>query len=95
MSAAIDAFVATKYADGGVFRGGAATAWKNADVIQGGIQPYSKNAIAATKSYCEYVFAKYKRFPTLSGPISTLLAYQAHHPDTDFYERFYQPGVLT
>ena len=94
MSAAVDAFVATKYGSDGVFRGGAEPAWKNANTIESGIVPYSANAIAATKSYCEYVFARYKRFPTLSGPISTLLAYQAHHLDTDFYDQFYQPGVV-
>lgn len=94
MSAAVDAFVATKYADGGIFTGGARTAWKDARDIEKGIPPYSDNAIAATKSYCEYVFNKYKRFPTLSGPISTLLAYQAHQLDTGFYHQFYKAGVL-
>jgi hypothetical protein len=94
MSDAVDAFVDLKYKYGGVFRGGVTTAWRQARTVERGILPYSDNAIAATKSYCEYVFGKYKRFPTLSGPISTLLAYQAHNLDADFYERFYRPGVL-
>jgi hypothetical protein len=94
MSAAVDDFVDLKYGNGGVFRGGDTTAWKNPRAIEAGIQPYSANAIAATKAYCEYVFGRYKRFPTLSGPISTLLAYQAHRPDADFYDQFYKPGVL-
>jgi hypothetical protein len=94
MSDAVDAFVATKYGPGGVFRGGARTAWKNSRGIEDGIAPYSDNAIAATKSYCEYVFDKYQRFPTLSGPITTLLAFQAHQIDRGFYRRFYGNGVL-
>ena len=94
MSAAVDAFVELKYGRGGVFRGSDETAWKDPKTIQAGIQPYSANAIAATKAYCEYVFNRYKRFPTLSGPISTLLAYQAHRPDPDFYDRFYRADAV-
>ena len=94
MSAAVDAFVDLKYGRGGVFRGSDETAWKDPKTIRAGIQPYSANAIAATKAYCEYVFNRYKRFPTLSGPISTLLAYQAHRPDPDFYDRFYRADAL-
>ena len=95
MSAAIDAFIEQKYAaDKGLFRGGASTAWKNSKNVEQGIQSYSQNAISAAKAYCEYVFRRYKRFPTLTGPISTLLAYQAHELDRQFYERFYKDGVL-
>jgi hypothetical protein len=97
MEEAVLAFVRTKYAEGtGAFRdGGAATAWKNGGVVQSGIPPYSDKAIAATIAYCEYVYERYGRFPANSGPFRTILAYQAHHLDLEFYDRFYRPEAVT
>lgn len=96
MEEAVLAFVDYKYAQGkGTFRdGGAATSWRDGASVQAGIPPYSDEAIAATIAYCEYVYERYGRFPANSGPLRTVLAYQAHHLDPDFYDRFYQPGAL-
>lgn len=97
MKEAVLAFVDYKYAQGeGTFRdGGAATAWQDGARVQAGIPPYSEEAIAATISYCEYIYNRYGRFPANSGPFRTVLAYQAHHLDLDFYDRFYRPEALT
>ena len=43
---------------------------------------------AAKIAYCDYVYKRYGRFPARSGPFRTVLAYQAHHLDTDFYDHF-------
>ena len=93
MTAAVRAFLDTKFAPGkGSFRdGGAATAWRDAARIQAGIPEYSRTAIEATIAYCEYVYRRHGRFPAACGPFRTLLAYQAHRLDPDFYERFYRP----
>jgi hypothetical protein len=40
--------------------------------------------------YCDYLYRRYGRFPPGSGPFRTVLAYQAHHLDPDFYEIFYR-----
>ena len=45
--------------------------------------------------YCEYVYDHYGQFPANFGPIRTLMAFQAHHIDTAFYDRFYRPGAYT
>jgi hypothetical protein len=97
MEEAVLAFIDYKYAQGkGTFRdGGAATAWKDGEKIQAGIPKYSDKTIAATIAYATYVFERYGRFPGTTGPFSTLIAYQAHHVDPEFYEKFYRPGVLT
>jgi hypothetical protein len=63
--------------------------------VLAGIPAYSDRAIDATVAYCEYVYKRYGRFPAYSGPFRTVLAYQAHHLDPDFYDRFYRPGALT
>jgi hypothetical protein len=95
MEAAVLAFVEYKCAEGRGTQhdGGAATAWRDGATIQAGIPRYSDQAIAATVAYCEYIHRRYGRFPS-AGPFRTLLAYQAHRPDSTFYERFYRPDAL-
>ena len=97
MEEAVLAFVNFKYAEGtGTLRdGGAASGWRDGSTVQRGIPKYSDRTIAAVIAYCDYVYGRYGRFPTSSGPFRTILAYQAHHLDMTFYERFYKPEVLT
>jgi hypothetical protein len=73
--------------------GGATSAWQDGAKVQQGIPDYSDRAIEATIAYCDYVYSRYGRFPAHSGPFRTVLAYQAHHLDHTFYDRFYKPGV--
>jgi hypothetical protein len=96
MREAVLAFVDAKYAKAtGSFRdGGEATAWLDAPSVQARIPEYSATAVEATIAYCEYVYARYGRFPAACGPFRTCLAYQAHRLDPDFYARFYRPEVL-
>ena len=96
MTAAVRAFVDEKFAAGtGAFRDdGAATPWREPGSIQAGIPPYSSTAIDATIAYCEYVYNRYGRFPAACGPFRTVLAYQAHRLDPDFYARFYRDDTL-
>lgn len=96
MRDAVLAFVDNKFGAGrGTFRdGGSATAWRDGNAIQAEVPPPSRKAIDATIAYCEYVYRRYGRFPAGSGPFRTVLAYQAHHVDTHFYDRFYRPEAL-
>lgn len=97
MKEAVLAFVDYKCAEGrGTHHdGGAATAWRDGASVQASIPKYSDKAIDATIAYCEYVYGRYGRFPANNGPFRTILAYQAHHLDLDFYDRFYRPEALT
>lgn len=96
MRDAVLAFVDYKFGPGrGTLNdGGAHTAWRDGAAVQAGIAPPSDRAIAATIACCEYIHRRYGRFPAGSGPFRTVLAYQAHHLDTAFYERFYRAGAL-
>jgi hypothetical protein len=97
MEEAVLAFVDYKFAQGkGTFRdGGAATGWKEGAKVQAGIPKYEDRTIAATIAYCDYIYQRYGRFPCTTDPFRTLLAYQAHHLDTQFYDRFYRAEALT
>src|SRR5436309_3908789 len=96
MEEAVLAFVDYKYAQGrGTLRdGGAATSWLDGAAVQAGIPRYSDRAIAATIACCEYLYSRYGRIPATNGPFRTLMAYQAHHLDADFYQKFYRPDVV-
>ncbi|HEY0604732.1 MAG TPA: hypothetical protein VGD58_17570 [Herpetosiphonaceae bacterium] len=96
MRDAVLAFVDYKFGTGrGTFRdGGSATGWRDGAAILAEVPPPGQKAIDATIAYCEYVYRRYGRFPTSSGPFRTVLAYQAHHVDADFYDRFYRPEAL-
>jgi hypothetical protein len=96
MEEAVLAFLDYKYAEGrGTFRdGGAVTGWRDAAAVQAGIPSYSSKAIEATIAYCRYVYERYGRFPVCGGPFRTVLAFQAHRLDPDFYARFYREDAL-
>jgi hypothetical protein len=93
MKDAVLALVNAKFAPGkGAFRdGGAETAWLDGKRVTERIPQYSGSAVQATIDYCEYVYARYGRFPAACGPFRTVLAYQAHRLDPDFYTRFHRP----
>ena len=96
MEEAVVAFVDKKFAPGkGIFRdGGVTTAWRDGKKVQDEIPEYSDKTIAATIAYCEYVQRRYGRFPTNNGPFRTILAYQAHSLDKDFYQKYYRPEAV-
>jgi hypothetical protein len=96
MKEAVLAFLDTKFAPGkGSFRnGGLASAWLDGKLVQTSIPEYSDAAIQATIDYCEYVRNRYGRFPAACGPFRTVLAYQAHRLDPEFYARFYKPECV-
>ncbi len=93
MEAAVRAFVASKFAPGGTFRDPAANAWRDGAAVQATIPEYSEANIEAVVAYCEHVHRRYGQFPGNYGPFRTTMAYQAHHIDREFYDRFYRPGA--
>jgi hypothetical protein len=95
MREAVLAFVASKYGPDGTFRAEDSTgAWRDPAAVRAGIPPYSDAAVEAAIAYATYVYERYGRFPAVSGPFRTTLAYQASRLDPDFYERFYTPEAL-
>jgi hypothetical protein len=93
MEEAVHAFVENKYGEDGIFTDGRSGAWRDTAGVQAGIQHYSQANIDAVVAYCEYVYRRYGRFPGYFAPLRSLMAYQAHHVDMDFYDRFYEPGA--
>jgi hypothetical protein len=95
MTDAVHAVVAAKSGPSGVFRSaGTGSAWKNHASVTGAVPPVSDAAVAATCAHCEYLFARYGRFPVHLTPFRTVMAFQACHLDGEFYGQFYRPEAL-
>jgi hypothetical protein len=92
MEEAVLAFVDYKFAPerGSLRDERGPSAWRDKASVLRGVPRPSDAAIAATIAYCDYVYGRYGRFPALSGPFRTVLAYQAHHLDEAFYAAFYR-----
>jgi hypothetical protein len=53
----------------------------------------SEEGIACTKAVCNYIYETYGRFPGNLDAMHLMWFFQAHHLDTDFYDRFFRPGA--
>ena len=96
MEEAVLAYVDAKYgANGTLTNLNGRSAFKDAETVARGIPRCSEKAVEATIAYCNYVYDRFGRFPATNGPFRTVLAYQAHHLDAAFYDRFYQDSALS
>jgi hypothetical protein len=53
------------------------------------IMPHDQRAIEAVIQFCNYVYRTYGRFPAHADAFKTVIAFQAHHLDVGFYDKFY------
>ena len=49
--------------------------------------------LACTKAICNYILDTYGRFPGGTDAMHLMWVMQAHHIDTDYYDRFFGPGA--
>jgi hypothetical protein len=61
---------------------------------RGGTVEISEDGIACTKAICNYVYETYGRFPGSLDAMHLMWCMQAHHLDTDYYDRFFRSGAL-
>lgn len=94
MRAAVEAFVARKFAPGGAYDPeDPAGAWQRAGGVKATVKPYSAEFVDCLSEIAQYVYTKHGKFP---GSITTMVlpgVVQAQHIDTDFYDTHYQPGA--
>ncbi|HLZ00683.1 MAG TPA: hypothetical protein VKR55_00880 [Bradyrhizobium sp.] len=49
----------------------------------------SAEGLACTKAVCNYIYETYGRFPATTDAMHLMWVMQAHHIDTDYYDRFF------
>ena len=61
--------------------------------IAAGTVRLSAEGFACTKAICNYIYDTYGRFPGGTDAMHLMWVMQAHHIDTEYYERFFGPGA--
>ena len=90
MEEAVLAYVQLKFGNRGTLTDvGGQSAFKDPAAVSSAMPRPSPAAISATIDCCDYIYRRFGRIPATNGPARTVLAYQAHHLDRDFYDRFY------
>jgi hypothetical protein len=96
MADAVRAVVALKFGEHGLFRGGMTnTGWRDPAAVATGIPDVSEASVEATIAFCEYIWSRYGRFPAHYPPFHAVMGFQAHHLDTEFYDRYYARHMLS
>ncbi len=90
MEEAVHALVQSKFGAGGTYANPSNRPWV-APESPAAIVPHSQAAIDAVVAFCSYVYRTYGRFPAHVDAFKTVTAFQAHHVDLAFYDKFY-PG---
>lgn len=93
MSEAVDAFVGKKCAAWDADKPHAHNNWEEV-AIQSAYRPTPERT-EVVKSFCNYVYETYGRFPAFMDPMYMRIIAQAHHLDLSFYDRFYPPGAYS
>jgi len=94
MDAAVDAVVAAKWGQGGIFTGdGGPVPFRQPQVLQDEIPVLADEVVQMTKDLCNYIYTTYGRFPAQLDAMNMCMWLQAHHLETDYYDRFMQPGA--
>jgi hypothetical protein len=60
---------------------------------RGGAVGISDEGIACTKAICNYIYDTYGRFPGGLDAMHLMWFMQAHHLDTDYYDKFFRSGA--
>lgn len=93
MHAAVAAFSARKFGQGGAYDPATAGPWKDAAGVKGSVTPYDDHFIACLGTVAQHVFDTYGKFP---GAFTTMVLpgfVQAVHLDLEFYDKHYRAGA--
>ena len=88
MEEAVLRMMTSKFGEGGTYSGSGAQPWTTT-VPPSSIRKHEERAVEATIAFCNYVCKTYGRFPAHTDAFKTVIAFQAHHLDVGFYDKFY------
>ena len=93
MAAAVEAFAQRKFGPGGPFHRETPGAWTDSPGFRGSAEAHDDEFKACVALQAQYVFDTFGRFPGTVPTVFIMNYVQAHHLDTDFYDRFFKPGA--
>ncbi|GIX48349.1 MAG: hypothetical protein KatS3mg131_2560 [Candidatus Tectimicrobiota bacterium] len=94
MAAAVEAVVASKWGQGGLFTGdGGPVPFRDPQHLAREVPVTPDEVVQMAKDLCTYIYQTYGRFPAQLDAMNMCLWLQAHHLETAYYDRFLQPGA--
>lgn len=93
MHAAVEAFVERKFGRGGAYDPDTRGPWQESAAVKKTVTPYSRDFIDCMSEVAHYIYEKYGKFPGVRSTIMLPGFVQAHHINTDFYDRHYGKGA--
>jgi hypothetical protein len=94
MDAAVQAIFDAKWGGSGIYKEeGGPVGLKDRQSLDKLVQKTPGWCLDATKALCSYIWETYGRFPATIDPMMMNIWFQAHHLETEFYDRYYQPGA--
>lgn len=88
MEGAVLAFLDARFGKDGTLRNGLGP-WKDNAKIKAAMQRPSDTVVAIVIDFLSKIYDRYGRYPIRTGPLATTTAFQAHHLDREYYEKFY------
>jgi hypothetical protein len=93
MRAAVEAYVTRKFGVGGAYDPDTPGPWKRSAEVKRTVSPYSEEFVDCLAEVAQYIHDKHGKFP---GTITTIVLAgftQAHHLETRYYDRHFEPGA--
>lgn len=93
MESAVRAFVARKYGPGGPFNSETPGPYQSTSRVRSVAAPHTERFVACVTTMAQYIYERFGRFPATMSPMFAFLYLQAHHLDTDYYDKHFGPGA--
>lgn len=93
MHAAVEAFVERKFGPGGAYDPDTPGPWQESAAVKKTVTPYSSDFVDCMSEVAQYIHEKYGKFPGIRSTLMLPGFVQAHHINTDFYDRYYGKGA--
>lgn len=93
MRTAVEAVCDRKFGHGGPFHPDTPGPWKDSANVRSAAQVHSEEFRECVALQAQYIFDVFGKFPGTVPSIFLITYLQAHHLDTEFYDRFYKPGA--
>ncbi|MBI1886228.1 MAG: hypothetical protein HYS09_07970 [Chloroflexi bacterium] len=94
MASAVQAVWQAKWGPGGIYKeDGGPAPYRDRQSLDRLVARTPEWCLEATKALCGYIWDTYGRFPATIEPMMMSVWLQAHHLETEFYDKYYQPGA--
>jgi hypothetical protein len=92
MHAAVETFVERKFGPDGAYDPNTPGPWREYARVKKSVEPYSRDFVDCMSEVARYIYDKYGKFPGIRSTIMLPGYVQAHHIDTEFYDKNYKEG---